>query len=228
MTTTARPSPSPTQSLTPNRDALIAELRASRDRVADLYRTLPPDALDVRVYDDGAQWTAKQVLAHLITIERTMPLLWKSLLAGTSAASSAEFDLERFNRAQPAKLDPLTIDELLARFDDVRAASIDRVAALGEDDLEHVGVHPFLGEGTLERFVAWAWVHADGHLADVRGAVAGVERDVRTVSARLPSPARVGRVNAATPSATAARRARTGTPAPDAAHRPASSSGSVG
>lgn len=164
---------SPPPSHSPRRDALLAELRASRDRVADLYRALPPGALGVRVYDDGARWTAKQVLAHLITIERTMPLLWKSLLAGTSAASSAEFDLERFNRAQPAKLDPLTIDELLARFDDVRAASIERVAALSEDDLTRVGVHPFLGEGTLERFVAWAWVHADGHLADVRGAVAG-------------------------------------------------------
>ncbi|MFN8422658.1 MAG: DinB family protein [Anaerolineae bacterium] len=161
----------PANTATPRRDALVAELRASRDRVAAFYRALPPTALDVRVYDDGARWTAKQVLAHLITIERTMPLLWKAILAGTSAASSAEFDLERFNRAQPAKLDPLTVDELLARFDDVRAASIERVEALDEADLDRVGVHPFLGEGTMERFVAWAWVHADGHLADVRGAV---------------------------------------------------------
>jgi hypothetical protein len=149
------------------RTPIIAALDKNLENTTAFFKSLSPDELGMQVYQDGAQWTVQQVLAHFITIEDSMQWLFKNILAG-GPGSPEGFDVERFNRTQPKKYDGKTIDELIAQFQSVRNETIAIVRAMSDDDLDREGRHAFHGHGKLERFIVWAYEHVELHLDDLR------------------------------------------------------------
>ena len=113
----------------------------------------------------------RQVLAHLVTIEKTMHWLFRNMLDG-GPGSPDDFDVARFNRTQPQKLDHLSLQQLLQRFRTVREETIAIVAGMADADFDREGWHVFLGRDRLERFIRWAYEHARLHEDDVRKALA--------------------------------------------------------
>lgn len=149
------------------RAPIIAELEKNMEDTIVLFKSFSPDTLGIQVYQDGAQWTVQQVLAHFITIERSMQWLFKDILAG-GPGSPEGFDVERFNRTQPKKLDGRSIDELIAQFKSVRNDTISIVRSMSDADFDREGRHAFHGHGKLERFIYWAYEHVTLHLEDLR------------------------------------------------------------
>lgn len=149
---------------------IIARLRSAAGETTAFFAALSPQEQRTSVYTAEVQWTARQVLAHLVTIEKSMQSLFGNILAG-GPGSPRDFDIRRFNRSQPQKLDPLSMTELVARFEAVRADTIALVAAMAEDDLDREGYHVFLGQGRLEQFIRWAYEHARRHEVDVAEAL---------------------------------------------------------
>lgn len=152
------------------RTDILKSLEQGLDASIDFFRSLTPDQLKTRVYADSGQWTTRQLLAHFVTIEQSMHWLFNDLLAGGEGAP-ADFDLDRFNQRQVSKLDPLTLDDLIDRYRVVRGATIEIVGRMTDADLDRQGRHTFLGQGTLERFVRWAYEHVRLHEADIRKAL---------------------------------------------------------
>ena len=60
----------------------------------------------------------------------------------------------------------------LARRLAVRQQTITMVRTMEDDDLDRTGRHPFHGQGTLERFIVWAYEHARLHMADLQTVIA--------------------------------------------------------
>ena len=156
--------------MTDRRTEIIAELEDNLKNSISFFRSLSDDQLSVQVYIDGAEWTVKQVLAHFITIERSMHWLFKNMLSGGSG-SPDDFDVDRFNLTQPKKLDGLTVEELIEQFKSVREDTIAIVRGMTEQDLNREGRHPFHGQGKLERFIIWAYEHVGIHENDIRKAL---------------------------------------------------------
>jgi hypothetical protein len=149
------------------RTHIIAELEKNLEDSIAFFRSLSPDELGIQVYQDGAKWTVKQVLAHFVTIEGTMQWLFKDILAGGSG-SPEDFDVDRFNRSQPKKLDGLSIDELSAKFKSVREDTISIVNTMSDADFDREGRHAFHGHGKLERFIRWTYEHVHIHMDDIQ------------------------------------------------------------
>jgi hypothetical protein len=147
---------------------MMQTLEEGAARTVTFFEALPPDDLDRPVYMDEVRWTVRQVLAHFITIEKSMQWLFRNMLAG-GPGSPQDFDIERFNRRQPAKLDGLSLEELIERFRAVRKETISIVAHMADSDFDRIGRHPFHGTGRLERFIRWADEHARFHELDIRG-----------------------------------------------------------
>lgn len=145
------------------KEDIIRNLKGNRQEVVNFFGELGETQLEIQVYDHGAEWNVGQVLAHLITIEYSMQKLFENLLEGGDGAP-ADFDLERYNRSQPKKLDHLSREELIERFSKIRAKTIAMVNNMTETDLDRTGRHPYHGQGTLERFVRWAYEHAEHHI----------------------------------------------------------------
>ena len=153
------------------RKEISEALAAAAEETMEFYNALTPDQLQRVVYSEEVHWTVRQVLAHLVTIEKSMHALFQDILSG-GPGSPANFDVMRFNRSQPQKLDHLALPELLSRFKAVRQETIAIVRTMAEGDLDREGRHVFLGHDRLERFVRWAYEHAHLHLEDVRRALA--------------------------------------------------------
>ena len=121
------------------RTDIIGELEKGCEDSITFFKSMTPEELTVQVYQDGAKWTAKQVLAHLITIEGSMQWLFKNISSGGSG-SPEDFDVERFNRTQTSKLDGLPLAELISQFRAVREDTISIVRELSEEDLDREGL----------------------------------------------------------------------------------------
>ena len=149
------------------RDGIIAELRNNEEEIIIFYKGLNSEQLGMMIYPEDPGWTIRQVMAHFITIERSMQWLFKDILAG-GPGSPEDFNVDRFNLTQPKKLDGLSLDELFAKFRSVRRDTIALVEGMEDKDLDREGRHAFHGHGKLERFVVWAYEHTRLHLDDIR------------------------------------------------------------
>lgn len=156
--------------MTDRRTEIITELEENLKNSISFFRSLSETQLSVQVYTDGAKWTVKQVLAHFITIERSMHLLFKDILSGGSG-SPDDFDVDRFNLTQTRKLDGLSVRELIEQFKSVREDTIAIVRGMTEQDFNREGMHAFHGHGKLERFIRWAYEHVRIHENDIRKAL---------------------------------------------------------
>ena len=116
--------------------------------------------------DEGpGTWSSHQVLGHLTHIEesdwidRTRVIL--------EHGTDRVFDpIDR--DAGFARFMGWTLDELLERFESVRAANLDTLDALVRDeDLARRGTHPDFGEVTLRQLLATWVVHDLNHLGQI-------------------------------------------------------------
>ncbi len=149
------------------RAGIIAELEKGGRETTRFFASLTPDQLQTAVYTEEVSWSTRRVLAHFITIEASMQRLFRNILAG-GPGSPEDFDIDRFNRTQPQKLDGLPLEELLARFEAVRRETVQIVREMKDSDLDREGRHAFHGPGTLGRFIRWAYEHTRLHEADIR------------------------------------------------------------
>ena len=156
--------------MTSRKNDILSRLQTGGAETEKFFSGLTEAALGVPVYTESVQWSARRVLAHLVTIERSMQKLFDNILAGGPGAPE-DFDLERFNQTQPQKLDGLSREALLEQFHTVRANTIAMVTEMTEADLDREGRHPFHGHGKLDRFIRWAYEHARLHENDVRQAL---------------------------------------------------------
>ena len=118
---------------------IIQNLEANRLETVAFFKTLTPENLAVRVYQEDTDWTVKLILAHFVTIERSMHSMFNNMLSG-GPGSPRDFDINRFKE-------------------------------MSEEDLDREGWHVFHGQGTLERFIRWAYEHVQLHIADSRAAL---------------------------------------------------------
>jgi uncharacterized protein (TIGR03083 family) len=117
---------------------LLEALRASRDEVLQIVRAIPPDRLEEGRYEAG--WNGRQILAHVASIEWTYPrLLDIARDAGDREPDPAEPPTrtmrggnDAYNERQVAKRAHHSVAQLLAEFEENRAATIRAVEAADE------------------------------------------------------------------------------------------------
>ena len=112
----------------PSKADLLRALRDSRDEVLALVRGLGPEALERGGYEHG--WNGRQILAHLASIEWTYPrLLDVARQPGAQPTREMRGGNDAYNERQVAKRAHRSVAELLAEFEQNRAATIAAVEA---------------------------------------------------------------------------------------------------
>jgi len=150
--------------------ALASKLRQDGERLNAFMRSLNEAEHFAPVYAEGAVWTVRSVLAHLMSAESGFLRLFRDVQNGGDGVA-AGFAIDSFNAREQVRNESMTWDELLDSFQSTRAQLVDFVSALTQDDLEIVGRHPFLGVTSLREMVKLIYIHAQTHLRDVRRAL---------------------------------------------------------
>lgn len=155
------------QPMTENNNTLAAKLMSEGEKTLAFFQALPEDTWSKKVYADGAQWDAREMLAHLIQAEASLRVLFKQVVAGGEGAP-ADFDIDQFNRERTGKLAALSREELLQRFARERHKTADFANGLTADQLAIRGRHPALGDSSIEEMLKMIYLHNTMHVRDIK------------------------------------------------------------
>ncbi len=154
-----------------DRETVLKALRDSGTEVARQLRTMAADQFEAGRYENG--WNARQILAHVASVEWTYPRLLTTAAApagetGESRAPAARGGFDAYNARQVEKRATHTPAELIAEFQRNRQTTVDAVRnaepGLFEARIRSAGgAQGTLGEVLLQVAVA----HVEEHLRDI-------------------------------------------------------------
>ena len=160
-----------------DRERVLEALAKARTRLEEAVAGMTDDAWTAAVYENG--WNAKQLLCHLVAGSPTGFIISMASKppegSGSGAAGgTVTFDIDAFNRAEVAKRQDRSIDELM---DEARLAS-ERDAELVQRTPEEIlGRHykaPWGVEGSVADVIITSLTgHTAQHLAELRTAIGG-------------------------------------------------------
>ncbi len=150
--------------------SLAQKLHAEGEKTLAFFRALSPEDWQRPVYSEGAEWTVRDILAHITSAESSIPRLIRALLE-EGKQPPPDFDLDAYNQRKVREMADRTPEELLALFEQRRAATVALVDGMSEADLQTVGRHPFLGEAPVEDMLKLMYRHIQIHQRDIRRAL---------------------------------------------------------
>jgi hypothetical protein len=160
--------------------ALIASLKASGDDLVKKVAALDPAALDEGRYENG--WSAREILAHVASIEWTYKRLVENAKQPRAAArpepgpdsgraSAGTNSIDDYNARQVARRADKTVKELLQEFKENRADTIAAVESCDEALLAQPTRSAGGAQGTLAEVLDFVAVqHVKVHTQDIAGA----------------------------------------------------------
>ncbi len=151
--------------------ALAEKLKAEGHKISAFFSALSPDQWTKVVYDEQAAWSARSILAHLVSAERGFLEIFTAIRDGGPGASD-DFDIDRFNASQQATLAEAGPADLLENYQAARAEMVAFTASLTADDLQKRGRHPALGLTSLAEMLKMVYLHNSLHLRDIKKAIA--------------------------------------------------------
>lgn len=149
---------------------LAAKLKSEGEKFAVFFGGLTEAQWKLEVYTEGAIWTIRNVLSHLMTAERAFVKLFEQIRQKGEGVS-LDFSIDRYNARQQEKTKDLSPQELLEQYKSVRAQMIEWVSGISDSDLEKTGRHPFLGPTTLREMVKMVYIHNQIHFRDLKKAL---------------------------------------------------------
>lgn len=149
---------------------LAEKLKSEGEKFVAFFSSLTEEQWRVEVYTEGAVWTIRNILAHLMTAERAFVKLFENIRQSGTGVSE-DFVIDRYNASQQRRTKDLSPGELLAQYQAVRAEMVAWVSGISDADLEKTGRHPFLGLTTLREMVKMVYIHNQIHYRDLRKAL---------------------------------------------------------
>lgn len=114
-------------------------------------------------------WNPREITSHLVDAERAHRRFIEAVAAGNGPARLENFDLNAWNAGRIAKRAGQSLTELLAAFDQERAATIAVLQGLPADAWQKAGDHPALGHVTVEYVARIIGLHERSHLQEMMG-----------------------------------------------------------
>ncbi len=146
-------------------DAIKSKQTAARD---DLNQQLDrvADRWDTPVYSDGAQWTARQLLIHLMVSDKGQTNTVMAIARGENPVP-ADFDLEKYNRRSVEKRADTTPEQARAALAESLAERFAWLDSADESVLDQAGRHASGATLTVEQILLGMADHERGHADDI-------------------------------------------------------------
>jgi hypothetical protein len=156
-----------------DRGDVIECLRNLRDEIVQLAEGAPEVAWSAATHEEG--WNARQLLSHIASTSGVASfVLSLAQVAGSAAGRGGSFDIDAFNSQQVAMRENKTVSEVL---DEVRSnlqRDIQAIEGAPEELLQKHFRAPWDVEGPVAQVISDSVNgHLGGHVADLRGALAG-------------------------------------------------------
>jgi hypothetical protein len=167
--------------MTASKAELLERLRSSGDEIVSRLRAIPHAAFEEGRYESG--WNGRQILAHIAAIEWSYPRLIDVAREAQAPRPKEEGDrpaepahrparggINDYNERQVEKRAHMSVEELIAEFEQNRATTIAAFEAADESLLSQPIKSAGGITGALSDVVSTiAIVHVDQHARDIAG-----------------------------------------------------------
>ena len=152
--------------------ALKEKLAETRQELMEVARELDRQEWSHPVYahDEEVQWTAGDLLRHLVWAEGGMLRMIQQVKEGGGGVPD-DFDLDRYNASGVKKLKDKVPAELLAIMEKNRQQLLAFIEGLAPEDWQKEGRHGSGRMMTIEEVVEMIAGHEAQHLEDLRRAL---------------------------------------------------------
>lgn len=160
-----------------DRSTIVSTLANQRADLEARYRAFPDDIVSVACTQsedpDGAPWSPKDHLAHLLRVERAFLTMAQSTVGGDAApvkikGATMEEKIKQVHRDNERHLVDFTersVDNVLDELATARTATLDFIAGLSDDQLQLPIPGAPWGDGTIGGVLAANAGHEHQHLA---------------------------------------------------------------
>lgn len=155
-------------------NALLDKLKRGLEKSRSIFRSLSPAQWGTAISDDPNAWTMKVLLAHFISTEAQLLEIADDIASG--GLGPEEVDIDSFNADEMARMETLTIDQLLPLLDETRAATVAWLLGQTDESLNLIGRHPTLGMVNVEMVLFSIYAHQLLHMREAMPRI----RDVRS------------------------------------------------
>ena len=148
-------------------DRILPKMEATHQKFKAFVSGL--DAATVQQPSAANAWNPREITSHLVDAERAHRRFIEAVASGNPPARLENFDLDAWNAGRIAKRADQTLAELLAAYDQERAATIAMLQGLPDDAWAKEGDHPALGHVTVEYVARIIGLHERSHLQEMTG-----------------------------------------------------------
>jgi hypothetical protein len=128
------------------------------------------DRWDTQVYSDGAAWTVRQLLIHLMVTDKGHNNTLKGIANGEETIP-ADFDLERFNRRSVEKRAETSVEEARTSLSTTAAEREAWLDTVGDTALDKKGRHGSMRILSIEEITQVIADHDRDHGNDIAKAL---------------------------------------------------------
>lgn len=151
--------------MTPRLEQLQQKLIASNAYVNNVLDAVG-DRWDTQIYSDGAAWTARQLLVHLVLSNQGLNNQVMGIAEGREVIP-ADFDIQRYNKRSVEKRADMTIEEARAALNEARTALFNWMAAVDDSVLPREGRHASLQIMSVDAILDLIADHERAHADDI-------------------------------------------------------------
>jgi len=153
------------------KDTIRQQILADHAKGMAIFNTLTPEQwLKPVPSDEGAQWLARDVLAHLAVSEGGQLGQLTRCVAGEVTVPD-DFDLARFNRRSAQKQTDKSIADMLKEIETAHVQVLATLDTIAEADLDKRGRHARGDVLSVEQFFIRITEHRREHAEQVQQAV---------------------------------------------------------
>lgn len=147
-----------------NIEQIAAAYEAATKEFLLIATSVPNNKLDV---NDGQNWSSRQVIHHCADSEAQSYARLRRLVAEPNPVIQG-YDENLWAQDSTLGYTELPIENSLAVFSAVRAASLDIIRRLKPEQLELAGIHTEAGEYSLKRWLETYTRHANNHAEQIK------------------------------------------------------------
>jgi len=147
-----------------NIEELASAYEAATREFLQIATSVPAEKLDV---NDGENWSSRQVIHHCADSETQSYARLRRLVAEPNPVIQG-YDENLWATDATLGYTELPIENSIAVFTAVRAASLDIIKRLKLEQLELVGTHTEAGEYSLKRWLEAYTRHANNHAEQIK------------------------------------------------------------
>jgi hypothetical protein len=141
---------------------ILTDSNAYVNRVLDAVG----DGWDTQIYSDGAAWTARQLLTHLVISNQGLNAQAMGIAEGREIIPP-DFDVQRYNKRSVEKRADLTIEDARVSLNETRAALLGWMTTLDDGALDREGRHASLQIMSVAALLQQIADHERAHADDI-------------------------------------------------------------